>query len=77
MIALEGDGEAESGAAKSEQPEETGGAAGNGMADSDGAPGTETGQERKRVLWPAAAGIIVFAGIVFAGVMVKKRKKED
>ncbi len=37
--------------------------------------GPEAGQEKKTV-WPVAAGVIVLAGIVFAGVFVWKKKEE-
>ncbi len=61
----------ESGVMEPVGPEGSGEATGSSAA----GKGPEAGQEKKTV-WPVAAGIIVLAGIVFAGVFVWKKKEE-
>ncbi|MBD5455192.1 MAG: leucine-rich repeat protein [Lachnospiraceae bacterium] len=59
------------GAAEDAQPEE---------ADENGTAvpvSPKTIQEKRNVIWPIVAGIIAFAGIVFAGVVVWRKKEEN
>ena len=74
MIVIAGDEEEESSMGETAQPKTPAGTdenAGN-VPESP-----KTGQEKKNVQWPIVAGIIVLAGIVFAGVLVWKKKGEN
>lgn len=72
MIAIDGDGEEENSTEETAQPQTPDG---TDESTGDVSECPKAGQEKKNVLWPIAAGIIVLAGIAFAGAFAWKKKE--